>query len=606
MRSGKLQASSISIFLSLLKNGLRLNRMMWTGNRLLLAVLTTVSSVRSIAPLLRGALLGLVINELVNVTKGVTVLFYLNWLVAGLVAAIIIPSSLLSLENYLASRLGFLIQEKFEMLIIRKKGQLDLATHENPQQSDLLSRVSETAVWRIHNFISNEFLIFKSVTSVMLASIVLVMSKWWLFLIIFAGTLPELIVEVRYGRESYGIHAAHAEIRRRFFDLRRHFEFLPLLAELKLFQTTSHFVEIIGDLFRSFLKDEVDKERAQLKRQALTLTLSETVIAFASIWFVFDVVDGKLSIGILTFLLYAISDLRNSLSALFSTLGKFYQHSLFVGDVFHLVELESAIKIRENPIVLDRQSTPEIVFDNVSFSYPGSDKMVLKNFSVKLVPGRNYAFIGRNGSGKTTLLKLLCRFYDPDRGRILIAGNDLRDIDLESWYSIIGVLFQDYAHYHFPANEAIAIGRRNTEISSEKVIGAAKESESSGFIERWKDSYKQMLGKEYTGGVEPSTGQWQKLAFARIFYRSPKVMILDEPTSSIDSESETRILKKLEGYSGERTVVLVSHRLSTVRWTDRIMLIDEGRIVEEGSHDDLLKLNGTYASMFASQQQGYY
>jgi ATP-binding cassette subfamily B protein len=606
MHTGKLKTSSIPIFLSLLKNALRLNRMMWASNWLLLTAHTVISGVRSIAPLLRGALLGLVINELVNVTKGAEMFPYFNWLVAGLVAAIIIPSSLLSVENYLSSRLGFLIQEKFEMLIIRRKGELDIATHENPQQSDLISRVSDTAVWRIHNFVNSEFLIFKSANSVVLASAVLVMSRWWLFLIIFVGTLPELIVEVRYGRETYGIHAARAEVRRRYWDLRRHFDFLPLLSELKLFQTTAHFVAIIGELFRSFTRDEIDKERAQLKRQALTLTLSESVIAFASIWFVFDVIHGRLSIGIFTFLLYAISDLRNSLSSLFSTLGKFYQHSLFVGDVFQLVELEPAIKVRTNPIVLDGHRTPEIVFDNVSFSYPGSDKQVLKNFSVTIPPGRNYAFIGRNGAGKTTLLKLLCRFYDPNSGRILIGGNDLREIDLESWYSIIGVLFQDYAHYHFPAKDAIAIGRRNEELSLESVISAAKESESDGFIKQWTDSYDQMLGKEFTGGIEPSTGQWQKLAFARIFYRSPRVMILDEPTSSIDSESETKILKKLETFADDRTVILVSHRLSTVRWTDQIILIDEGRIVEEGSHEELLKLNGIYASMFAFQQEGYH
>lgn len=230
---------------------------------------------------------------------------------------------------------------------------------------------------------------------------------------------------------------------------------------------------------------------------------------------------------------------------------------------------------------------------------------MLKNFSLRIAPGEKLALVGSNGAGKTTLVKLLCRFYDPDKGRILINGNDIKTVDLESWYRELGVLFQDYDNYHFLVRESIAIGRSGAMSSLEKVKGAAKASEADTFIEEWEKAYEQMLGKQFTGGIEPSIGQWQKLALARTFYRDPQVLILDEPTSSIDAEAEAKIFDRLEQLPKDRTVILISHRFSTVRHANRICVIKDGRLAELGTHAALLKRGGTYARLFKLQARGY-
>jgi ATP-binding cassette subfamily B protein len=375
--------------------------------------------------------------------------------------------------------------------------------------------------------------------------------------------------------------------------------------ELKLFQNTRYFLSIIKELFKNFQQEEKKNEKKKLIYQLVVLCFSQFVIAFALVYFILQVADGNLLIGTLTFVLASIGDLRQALSSLFSNLGRQYQDNLFVVDIFKLLDLKPIIKKSENGIVLDPKKTPEIVFDHVSFSYPGTDKPVLNDFSLTIASGEKVALVGINGAGKTTFVKLLCRFYDPDQGRILIDGVDLKKIDLESWYFQLGAIFQDYARYHFIVKEAIAMGRTSSTLSIDRVKKSAIASEADKFIEEWEDQYEQMLGKEFTEGVEPSIGQWQKLALARTFYRKPRVLILDEPTSSIDAEGEAKIFEKLGQLPKDRTVILISHRFSTVRQADKIVVIEDGKIKEQGTHEELLKLNASYSKLFTLQAKGY-
>ena len=247
----------------------------------------------------------------------------------------------------------------------------------------------------------------------------------------------------------------------------------------------------------------------------------------------------------------------------------------------------------------------EIVFDNVSFSYPGAGKPTLKNISLKITAGEKIALVGSNGAGKTTLIKLLCRFYDPTEGKITVNGRDLKEIKLESYYSMIGVLFQEYSNYRLLVKEAIGVGRASARMNLDKIIKAAEQSDADLFISKWADKYEQQLGKEYTCGVEPSIAQWQKLALARAFYRDPNIYILDEPTSSIDGEAEAKIFEKLGQLPADRTVILISHRFSTVRKANRIVVMEDGAITENGTHEELLANDRTYARLFKLQAKGY-
>ena len=596
---------SFSAVRQMFSNAGRMGRIVWDAKKGSVIVLAFIFFVVSAAPFLMSGSRGFLINELVAVAGGQAVDSLLFIAVVLLIFATTVPAMLYAVQEHLTLLFWFFLEEKFELLIIQKKGEIDIAVHEDPKKSDLFNKVSENGIYRVQNFTERQFYILQNTIEVVIASAILIWSQWWIFAIIFLGTIPELLTEIRYGRMVWGIHSSRAETRRRFWDLRRHFDVVPSLVELKLFQNTHYFLSTIRELFQSFRAEEKKNERQKLWRQLLSLGLSQSVIAFATVWFVIEVMNGNLLIGTLTFVLASIGDLRKSLSGLFMNLGRQYQDSLFVTDTFELIDTEPVVKKKKKGVVLDPNVTPSIVFEDVTFAYPGTKKAILKNFSMAIPSGDKVAIVGINGAGKSTFVKLLCRFYDPDSGRITVDGHDLKDIDLESWYRQIGAIFQDYVHYHFTVKEAIAIGRTGNKTSLEKVQDAAKASEADIFIEDWEKGYKQMLGKEFSGGIEPSVGQWQKLALARTFYRDPRVLILDEPTSSIDAEAEAKIFERMEALPKDRTVILISHRFSTVRHANNIVVIKDGVVEENGTHEALLEQNGMYARLFRLQAKGY-
>jgi len=213
--------------------------------------------------------------------------------------------------------------------------------------------------------------------------------------------------------------------------------------------------------------------------------------------------------------------------------------------------------------------------------------------------------VGINGAGKTTLVKLLCRIYDPTEGQILVDGRDLKELDIDSWLHAIGVLFQDYSAYQMKVSEAIALGRSDEPVDMDRVKWAAQGSEAAEFIDEWEDGYDQMLGKQFEGGIDPSKGQLQKLALARALYRNPAILVLDEPTASVDAESEAKIFARLEALPKDKTVILISHRFSTVRTADKILVLKDGAVHELGSHAELMEKDGTYAKLFRLQAKGY-
>lgn len=587
----------------MLKNSIRLSAMVWEERKGMVIILALVFLAVSVAPFLQSGSLGLLINELVTTEGGDSP--GLGLLVGLLIAAGTVPALLGAVQNYLMRLFWFFLSEKFELLIIKRKGEIDVAMHEDPKRNNLFNRITERGIWSISNFVDRQFYLVQNLAEVAIGAGILIYARWWVFAIIFFGTIPELIVELRYGRDVWGIYGARGETRRRFWDIKEHFDGLAKLVELKLFQNIGHFTKIIRELFRTFQDEEKKNERKKLARELLSLIVSQAVIAFAIVFFVMQVVQGNMLVGTLTFFLASMASFRTSLSSFFNNLGGQYRDSLFISDVFELVDMPPVITRPEKGVILDPAKTPEIEFRDVSFVYPGTTREILRGVSFRVLPGEKVALIGVNGAGKTTVVKLLCRFYDATKGSILVDGHDLKEIDLESWYYQLGVLFQDYAQYHFVVKETIALGRTGELSSLEKVKEAARASEADAFIEAWEGAYDQMLGRQFTGGIEPSIGQWQKLALARTFYRDPRILILDEPTSSIDAEAEAKIFEKLESLPPDRSVLLISHRFSTVRHANRIIVIEGGAITEAGTHKELVAKKGTYARLFKLQAKGY-
>lgn len=599
---------SLTSFKKIIKNGARLSKIILKDKKGMTVALVFVFLVISASPFLQSGSQGILINELVKIAGKNILDSRLYMIIIVVIIASILPSIFYKIQEYLSKLFYLFLNEKFEILAIKKKGDIDVAVHENPKFNDLFNKVSENGIYKAPEFIERQFFIMQNFIEVLIASIIIFSFEWLVFLIVFLGTFPELIFGIIYGSDVWAIHGAKAEIRRRFWNLRGHFNALPRIIELKTFQNTKYFLSSIRQLFTNFIDEQKKTEKKNFINQFISLAFSQAAIAFAVFYFVLQVVHGDILIGTFTFIIASIIDLRRALSSFFINIGRQYQDGLFVNDFFDFLDIKPVVLKTEKEIVLNSKKTPEIIFENVSFKYPGTDKFILKNLSLKIASGEKLALVGVNGAGKTTFVKLLCRFYDPTEGRILLNGQDLKEIDLESWYRVLGILFQDYANYQFVAHEAIAVGRtdeNNNEPTIAKVKKAAKASEANVFIEEWEKSYEQMLGKEFSEGVEPSIGQWQKLALARTFYRDPKILILDEPTSSIDAESEAKIFEKLERLPKDRTVILISHRFSTVRHADKIAVIKNGELKELGNHDELLSKNGIYAKLFNLQAEGY-
>jgi len=314
---------------------------------------------------------------------------------------------------------------------------------------------------------------------------------------------------------------------------------------------------------------------------------------------------NQITIGDTTFLLTTITSFYNGIEGFSAEIVAFRDFVMKAKQVYGFFNLESVVS--DGDFKLPRLEEPPIIeIKNISFHYPNSEKSIFKDFSLTIKKGEKIAIVGENGVGKTTLIKLISRIYDPQEGEILINGINLKDIKINDWYKNIGVLFQEYNFYgELTARENIYIGKSMKEIDEEKIIEAAKNADAHNFIKDYKYGYDTIMSERFDDGIRPSSGQRQKIAIARFFYRNAPVAIFDEPTSSIDAESEYRIFNRIYKFFENKTVVIISHRFSTVRNADRILVLHEGKIDEEGTHKELLKKEGRYFNSFSKQAKGY-
>ena len=316
-------------------------------------------------------------------------------------------------------------------------------------------------------------------------------------------------------------------------------------------------------------------------------------------------IAGRLGIGTFYFLTNAILQASSNIQQVFSTLSGIADQALFLTDLLAFFEMQPTIRSKPNALPAPRPIVRGFEFRNVSFRYPGSVRMVIKNLDFHLHPGERVALIGENGEGKTTIVKLLTRLYDPTEGQILLDGVDLREYDLEDLYHEIGVIFQDFMRYEMTARENIAIGRIEDLNHLELLQQAAKKSLADHVIARLPGQYDQMLGRRFDGGVDLSGGEWQKVALARAYLRDAQVLILDEPTAALDARSEYEVFQRFAELTAGKMALFISHRFSTVRMADRIVVLEGGRIAEEGSHEQLTRRGGRYSEMFELQAASY-
>jgi ATP-binding cassette, subfamily B, bacterial len=508
----------------------------------------------------------------------------------------------------LVSLVDSLLGDKFtnyiSIRIMQHANSLDLTSFEDPVFYDKMERARRQSTGRLSMLASLAGMGQQLLTLFSLLSAMVLFSPW-LLLLLMASTIPVFFGEARFAMLNYSMLFRYTPERRELDYLRYLGASNESAKETKIFGLGKYLVERSRGLFERFYAEN----RRLAIRRALQGTLLNVIptgayyTAYAFI--ILRALAGILTVGDLTLMVGAFSRARSIMEGLVSGLVGVSEQALFIKDLFDFFDTSPTISSPPNAVPVPRPIRIGFEFENVSFSYPGATRNVLDNVSFRFEPAERIALVGENGAGKTTLVKLLARLYDPTEGRILLDGQDLRLYDVDELRHEIGVIFQDYMRYDTLASENIGFGRINELADLARVTRAAEKSLAAGVVEKLPKAYAQMLGRRFEGGVDLSTGQWQKISLARAYMRDAQILILDEPTASLDARAEFEVYQRFVELTTGKMAVLISHRFSTVRMADRILVLENGRIVEQGSHRQLVALGGKYSELFELQAAGY-
>jgi ATP-binding cassette subfamily B protein len=488
--------------------------------------------------------------------------------------------------------------------VMAHASRLDLSTYEDPAFHDTLERARVQATDRVSMVHALGSLLQQGVTVVTLSASIAYFSPWLLVLLVLA-VVPAFVGESHFAFLGYSLNIEQTPARRQLDYLRLVGSSKEAAKELKLFGLAPF---VTGEYAR--LADHLYHQNVRLARRRLFSGLLLALVSTSSYYgayayVVFRTVNGELSWGDLQFLGGALAGANGGIQALFSTFSNIADQSLFLTNLVDFFKVQPTIRSKPNAIPAPRPMCGGVVFEDVSFAYPGNRRVVLDRLNLAIGIGERIALVGANGQGKTTIVKLLARQYDPTAGRILLDGVDLRDYRVEDLHREFGVIFQDFMRYDMTARQNIAVGRIETEARNDEIELAARKSLANAVISRLPKGYDQVLGRRFEGGVDLSGGEWQKIALARAYLRDAQILVLDEPTAALDARAEYEVFERFAELTAGKTAVLISHRFSTVRMADRIVVLADGRISEQGSHKDLLRRGGEYAEMFELQAANY-
>ncbi len=488
--------------------------------------------------------------------------------------------------------------------VMEHASKLDLSSYEDPDFYNKLERARHQATDRIGMVQAFGQLLQGLITALSLSVSILTFSPWLLLLLI-AGVIPAFLGESNFAFLGFALNLRLTPTRRQLDYLRDLGASKESAKELKLMGLTGYLSGRYAHLADEVYVENVSLLRRRLRAGALFALLSTAAYYGAYAFVILQTVSGRLSVGTMVFLAGALAGASANIQQIFSIFSSIADQALFLTDLLQFFAVKPKVNSKPCALLAPRPIRQGFEFQDVSFAYSGAPRMILQNLSFKIKPGERIALVGENGQGKTTLVKLITRLYDPTAGRILLDGIDLREYDLEDLHREIGVIFQDFMRYEMTARENISIGKVSDSGDLPKIKEAARKSMAAQVIDKLEFGYGQMLGRRFDGGVDLSGGEWQKIALARAYLRDSQLLILDEPTASLDAKSEREVFKRFSDLTQGKMSLLISHRFSTVRMADRILVLEEGRIAEEGCHNDLIQRGQRYSKMFELQAASY-
>lgn len=560
-------------------------------------------------PLINLYLMKLFVDEVTNgVTSGATVSTAfgdVTVIIAIMAGVALFNAAIGVISGWINLYQSQLVTEYMQDMIHAQSIAVDMEYYENAEFYNKLQRAQREAPMRPLQILNNLTQLIRSTITLTGITGLLLTFHWSIGIVLLLTVLPSFFVQLHFSKTWYHWQRERTEIQR----LLSYFNWLLVghqyAKEVRLFDLG----EAISERFREI--------RLQLRQERISLTLRQSLFGFAAqlvtlgmvygsyAFVAYQTLHGSITLGGLVMYYQALQRGQGYLGQFLKSIAGLYEDTLFVEDLYEFLNLEPRIVSPSNPRPVPQPARNGIAFKRVSFDYPLGTRQALETIDLTISPGEKIALVGENGSGKTTLIKLLCRLYDPDEGCITIDGIDLREFDVMAWRSQLGVILQDYAHYSLSVRDNIRFGNTHTALDQAQLDQATQEAGAHEVIARLPKGYETILGKLFQEGEELSIGEWQKIALARAFVRNAQIIILDEPTSAMDARSEYQIFERIRDFTEGHTVILISHRFSTVRMADRIAVMEQGRIVELGSHDELLRRNGKYAQMFRMQAEHY-
>lgn len=589
-----------------LKNVPPVMRMVWDAAPGVITSTLICRTLVALIPLAALAVTRVIVNDIVDFRAGHGALPHNFWWLVALefTLAGVAAGILVRLVNFSEIVLADRYSKHISIKIMEHASRLDLISFEDPLFYDKMERARVQGTDRIVMIQSTGLLIQQMVTTVSLAGGIIFLSPW-ILLVLVACVIPAFMGETHFAFMGYSLNFKQTPAKREMDYLRIVGGSKESAKELKLFGLASFLVNRYTKL-----SNELHAENTGLAKKRLWVGAAFTLLSalgyYGSYAFViYKTVTGKLDIGTFTFMTGAIALASSNIQAVFTTFSTIADQAMFITDLLDFFNLQPRVFSKPNGLPAPRPIRQGFEFQDVSFSYPGQTRLVLSNVSFQLRPTERIALVGENGQGKTTIVKLLTRLYDPSGGRILLDGVDLREYQLEDLWKEVGVIFQDFMRYDMTAGENIAIGRIEDQDNVFRVRSAAQKSLAEQVIRKLPKGYEQILGRRFEGGVDLSGGEWQKIALARAYLRDAQVLILDEPTAALDARSEHEVFERFAELTKGKMALLISHRFSTVKMADRILVLENGRIAEQGAHDQLLLNKGRYAEMFELQAASY-